>query len=109
MGKPKESPTLKQAHLHAAASPRSNQSLQKSLLCQPREKNKKISHASQKLNLPTRKPTDKDKLTKKLNPLTDIVLTRPKEEPLAVTAPTRKQGFSASLDRKVLNLKFSSS
>ena len=53
MGKPKESPTLKQAHLHAAASPRSNQSLQKSLLCQRSEKNKKISHASQKLNLPT--------------------------------------------------------
>jgi len=53
MDKPKESPTLKQAHLQAAASPRSNQSLQKSLLCQRREKNKKISHASQKLNLPT--------------------------------------------------------
>ena len=46
-------PTLKQAHLQAAASPRSKQSLQKSLLCQRREKNKKISHASQKLNLPT--------------------------------------------------------
>ena len=53
MVKPKESPTLKQAHLQAAASPRSNQSLQKSLLCQRREKNKKISHAAQKLNLPT--------------------------------------------------------
>jgi len=53
MDKPKESPTLKQAHLQAAASPRSNQSLQKSLLCQRSEKNKKISHASQKLNLPT--------------------------------------------------------
>lgn len=53
MDKPKESPTLKQAHLQAAASPRSNQSLQKSLLCHLREKNKKISHASQKLNLPT--------------------------------------------------------
>lgn len=53
MVKPKESPTLKQAHLQAAASPRSNQSLQKSLLCQRREKNKKISHASQKLNQPT--------------------------------------------------------
>ena len=52
MDKPKESPTLKQAHLQAAASPRSNQSLQKSLLCQRREKNKKISHASQQLNLP---------------------------------------------------------
>jgi len=57
MDKPKESPTLKQAHLQAAASPRSNQSLQKSLLCQRREKNKKISHASQKLNLPLHKPT----------------------------------------------------
>lgn len=53
MVKPKESPTLKQAHLQAAASPRSNQSLQKSLLCQRREKNKKISHALQKLNLPS--------------------------------------------------------
>lgn len=52
MDKP-ESPTLKQAHLQAAASPRSNQGLQKSLLCQRREKNKKSSHASQKLNLPT--------------------------------------------------------
>lgn len=53
MVKPKENPTLKQAHLQAAASPRSNQSLQKSLLCQRRVKNKKKSHASQKLNLPT--------------------------------------------------------
>jgi len=53
MDKSKESPTLKQAHLQAIASPRSNQSLQKSLLCQRREKNKKISHASQKLILPT--------------------------------------------------------
>ncbi|MEO0075431.1 MAG: hypothetical protein ABIK31_04900 [candidate division WOR-3 bacterium] len=52
MDKPKESPTLKQANLQATASPRSNQSLQKSLLCQRREKNKKIFHASQKLNLP---------------------------------------------------------
>lgn len=48
-----KTPTLKQAHLQAAASPRSNQSLQKSLLCQRREKNKKIFYASQKLNLPT--------------------------------------------------------
>jgi hypothetical protein len=31
------------------------------------------------------------------------------QEPLAITAPTRKQGFRASYDRKVLNLKFSSS
>lgn len=35
------SPKLKQAHLQAAASPRSNQSLQKSLLCRRQEKNKK--------------------------------------------------------------------
>ena len=48
-----KTPPLKQAHLQAAASPRSIQSLQKSLLCPRREKNKKISHASQKLNLPT--------------------------------------------------------
>lgn len=75
----------------------------------PEKKIKKISPASQKLNLPTRKPTDKNELTKKLNPLTNYGLPRPKEEPLAVTAPTSKQGFSASLDRKVLNLKFSSS
>lgn len=100
---------LKQAHLQTAQYQPTVQSLQKSLLFHPEKKNKKIPPASQKLNLPTCKPTDKDKLTKKLNPLTDIVLTRPKEEPLAVTAPTRKQGFSASLDRKVLNLKFSSS
>lgn len=57
MDKSKENPTLKQAHLQAATSPRSNQSLQKSLLCQRQEKNKKISHASQKLNLPTHIPT----------------------------------------------------
>jgi len=53
MVKPKESPALKQAHLQAATSLRSKQSLQKSLLCQRREKNKKIPLASQKLNLPT--------------------------------------------------------
>jgi len=60
-----KTPTLKQAHLQAAASPRSNQSLQKSLLCQRREKNKKISHASQKLNLPSHNLTLKliDNLT----------------------------------------------
>jgi len=57
MVKPKENPTLKQAHLQAAASRRSNQSLQKSLLCLRQEKNKKISQTSQKLNLPTRIPT----------------------------------------------------
>ncbi|MCO6464805.1 MAG: hypothetical protein J5I52_11725 [Saprospiraceae bacterium] len=102
-------PTLKQAHLQTAQCHHADQSLQKSLLCPPKKKNKKISPASQKLNLPTRKPTDENKLTKKLKPFTDIELTRPKKEPLAVTAPTRKQGFSASLDRKVLNLKFSSS
>lgn len=89
---------LKQAHLQTAQYQPTVQSLQKSLLFHPEKKNKKIPPASQKLNLPTRKPTDKDKLTKKLNPLTDIVLTRPKEEPLAVTAATRKQGLSASYD-----------
>ena len=48
-----KTPTIKQAHLQAAASLCLNQSLQKSLLSQRREKNKKISQASQKLNMPT--------------------------------------------------------
>ena len=78
-------PARKQAHLQTAQCQPADQSLQKSLLFHPEKKNKKISPASQKLNLPTRKPTDKDKLTKKLNPLADIVLTRPKEEPLLTT------------------------
>ncbi len=78
-------PALKQAHLQTAQCQPADQSLQKSLLFHPEKKNKKISPASQKLNLPTRKPTDKDKLPNKLNPLTDIVLTRPKEEPLLTT------------------------
>ncbi|GIV30335.1 MAG: hypothetical protein KatS3mg028_1401 [Bacteroidia bacterium] len=65
MDKPKESPTLKQAHLQAAATPRFNQSLQKSLLSPRREKNKNIFHVSQKLNLPTHNLTLKliDNLT----------------------------------------------
>ncbi len=45
----------------------STKALSKSLLCRPEKKNKKISLASQKLNLSTDKPTDKNNLTIKLN------------------------------------------
>lgn len=40
----------------------STKALSKSLLCRPEKKNKKISPASQKLNLPTHKPTDKNNI-----------------------------------------------
>jgi hypothetical protein len=57
MDKAKNIPTLKQAHLQTATSQCADQSLQKSLLYQRREKNKKIPLALQKLNLPTHNPT----------------------------------------------------
>ena len=59
MDKPKESPSLKQAHLQAAASPDTNQSLQKSLLSQTLWKNKKSSPLKKNKTLPTLNPTDR--------------------------------------------------
>ena len=59
-----KTPTLKQAHLQAAASPRSNQSLQKSLLCPPGKKNKKSPPLKKNKTLPSHNPTDKNGMTK---------------------------------------------
>ena len=50
---------------HNAKAPQGNAStkaLSKSLLSQPEKKNKKITPASQKLNLPTHEPTDQNNL-----------------------------------------------
>ena len=63
MDKPKESPSLKQAHLQAAASPDTNQSLQKSMLSPPLRKNKKSPLALKNKTLQTHNPTDKNGMT----------------------------------------------
>lgn len=54
----------------AAQGNASTKALSKSLLYHPKKKNKKISPASQKLNLPTHEPTDQNNLiTKELKQL----------------------------------------
>jgi hypothetical protein len=63
MDKLKENPALKQAHLQAAASPRSNQSLQKSLLFPPQKKNKKSPISKKNKTSPTHHPKDKNVMT----------------------------------------------
>ncbi len=57
---------------------------------------------------PTRKDINSD-LTTTAKSFTDLTFKTRTTERQLVTAPTRKQGFCASYDRKVLNLKFSSS
>jgi len=54
-----EKPTLKQAHLQTAQCQPSNQSLQKSLLCQRQEKNKKNSSFAKNKSADTLKLIDK--------------------------------------------------
>jgi hypothetical protein len=63
MDKHKENPTLKQAHLQAAASPRSNQSLQKSMLFPTLRKNKKSPPLKKNKTLPTHNPTERNLMT----------------------------------------------
>jgi hypothetical protein len=57
-------PNPKSKHIAKSAQGNaSTKALSKSLLSQPEKKNNKITPSSQKLNLPTHEPTDKNKLT----------------------------------------------
>jgi hypothetical protein len=55
---------VKQAHLQTAKCHHANQSLQKSLLCQPGNKNKKSPLSNKNKTLPTHNLTDKNGITK---------------------------------------------
>jgi len=68
-------PDVKQAHLQTAECQLTNQSLQKSLLCPPGKKNKKSSPSKNK-TLPTRNPTDKNRMTELIDNIKGMSLDK---------------------------------
>jgi len=84
-------PDVKQAHLQTAECQLTNQSLQKSLLCPPGKKNKKSSPSKNK-TLPTRNPTDKNRMTELIDNIKGMSLD--KKEGQLVTKCSSNKGFS---------------
>lgn len=96
------------AHTFASyISPDTNQSLQNSMLSTTLIKNKKSSPLKKNKTFPALNLTDKNGMTELIDNNKGKSLE--KKEGQLVTANKLKQGLRASLDRKVLNLKFSSS
>jgi len=83
-------PGVKQAHLQIAQSQSASQSLQKSLLCPPGEK-QEISHLKNR-TLPTHNPTDKKGMIEIVDKQKGISLD--KKEGQLVTKRSSNKGFS---------------